>query len=91
MNKTVGPSTSAGPKPGDHLGKAQSAPAIMAEARGTIRETIEGHERGARSYSHNIIGLVLASVAKRLGYARANELVREFNLDRRFGIHEVHE
>lgn len=68
-----------------HLANVQSREAIMAEARGTIQQAIDQHG----SYSHNIVGLTLAHVAKTLGYARANELVREFKHP--YGIQEVTE
>lgn len=63
----------------------RSRAAFMDEARGSIRQAIEQH--GA--YSHNIVGLVLARVARDLGYAAANELVREFKNP--YGIREVRE
>lgn len=53
------------------------------DARASIRQALEGGP-----YAHNMASAALRWVAKKYGKQKANQLVREFKLDDRFGISE---
>lgn len=55
------------------------------QARHTIQDAIDSEG----PYSHNIIGLTLSRIAAEQGYAVANRLVEEYDLEARYGIRTV--
>jgi hypothetical protein len=54
----------------------------LAKARKDIEELIEA----PGPYGHNIVSLILRSIATELGYDKANKIVEELELDKIFSI-----
>jgi len=54
--------------------------AILEELKATIAEEVE--HVGVLHYSHNIISLCLKEIAKCYGVAAANDVIREFELEK---------
>ncbi len=51
----------------------------LADLRWRIRQ--EAPYMGIKPFSHNIIGLALAQIAKKFGRAEANKAVRDYRLE----------
>lgn len=64
---------------------------IGVESLDKAREQIQKAIDQDGPYSHNIVGLVLSSVASDYGTAQANELIAEFDLTEVYGIRPVQE
>lgn len=63
----------------------------MSETIEQAKEKIKGAIRANGPFSHNIASLVLMGVSQEHGVDKANELIKELNLTRLYGIHPVDE
>ena len=53
------------------------------------RKNIEHALRQDGSFTHNMLGVILSSVAKTNGDIEANKLIDEYDLTKRYGIHKT--
>lgn len=60
--------------------------AEIEKARGYIEKALDNIDGG---YAHNICGMALSSVSAKCGFDEANALIKEYCLDKIFGIKKM--